>query len=209
MPFAASGTARDRKGKSGIFRQPEAWKEDTKAANVIYNAVDQINPQKMKVVQGSVVYVALEVAVSKLLRRIMSADTKSLVELAAVHTISLGFMGGIGAGLNNPGEKLKPYALDGVIVHAQQGAKGVIAVYLAQYIYNVFFFGVKSSFFSMKDALIIAAAKVLTRPIAAKLYDKAKFLQNSLDAQQLLEEAQGIASNFARIGENDRFVKPK
>ena len=208
MPFAASGNEFNREGKSGIFRTPDAWIGDSSFMNVFRNAIDPINPQKPKVVQGTVIYVALEVAVSKLLRRIMSADTKSIIELTAVHTASLGLMGGVGITLNNPGEPGKAYGVDRVMAHVNQGAKGVLAVYLAQYIYNVFFSGFRSSFFSMKDALIIAAAKILTRPIAAKLYNKAKFIQNGLDAQQMLEDAQGLASNFRRIAENDRFTPP-
>ena len=206
MPFAASGKEFGREGKSGIFRQPDAWKGDTSFMNVFRNAVDPINPQKPKVVQGTVIYVALEVAISKLLRKIMSADSKSIAELAIVHTASLGIMGGVGTALNNPRESVNPYGAKKIMRHVNQGAKGVLAVFLAQYIYNVFFYGPASSFFSMKDALIIAAAKILTRPIASKLYDKAKFIQNGLDAQQMLEEAQGVASNFRRIDEAHRHT---
>ena len=129
----------------------------------------------------------------------MSADNKSIAELAIVHTASLGIMGGVGTALNNPRESVNPYGA--IMRHVNQGAK-----FLAQYIYNVFFYGPASSFFSMKDALIIAAAKILTRPIASKLYDKAKFIQNGLDAQQMLEEAQGVASNFRRIDEAHRHT---
>ena len=92
MPFALSGA--DRKGKSGIFRRPEHWdKKDDNVSSIVKNAVAQINPKKKKVLQGSVIYVALEVAVSKLLRTIMKADNKTIAELAAVHTVSLGLMG--------------------------------------------------------------------------------------------------------------------
>ena len=43
-------------------------------------------------VQGTIVYVAAEVLVVKILRKIMKADNKSIMELAAVHTVSLGIM---------------------------------------------------------------------------------------------------------------------
>ena len=131
MPFAASGKEFGREGKSGLFRNPDAWKDDTSFMNVFRNAVDPINPQKPKVVQGTVIYVALEVAVSKLLRRIMSADNKSIAELAVVHPASLGLMGGVGTTLNNPGESVLPYGLKKIMAHVNQGAKGVLAVYLA------------------------------------------------------------------------------
>ena len=93
MPFTASG--QDREGKSGIFRvHKSVSKEDKKPANIIKNALNTLNPMTPKVLQGSIIYVALEVAVSKVLRKIMRADTKSYTELAVVHSLSLGFMGG-------------------------------------------------------------------------------------------------------------------
>ena len=207
MPFAVSG--KDRKGKSGIFRRPDNWdKKDDKVSSIVKNAIAPINPKKSKVLQGSVIYVALEVAVSKLLRTIMRADNKTIAELAAVHTVSLGLMGGTGAAITNPQETVVPYGTKSVKQHIKQGAKGIPALFLAQYVYNTFFYGFTLSHFTMKDALIMAAAKVLTRPIASKLYPRAKFIQNGLDAQQLLEECQMKASNFRRIQADDLYVKP-
>ena len=206
MPFAASGV--DREGKSGIFRRPKSWdKKDQKIGSIFKNALAPVNPKKMKVLQGSIIYVALEVAVSKLLRTIMKADNKTIGELAAVHTVSIGLMGGTGAAINNPGETVVPYGTKSVKQHIKQGAKGIPALFIAQYIYNTFFYGFTLSHFTMKDALIMAAAKVLTRPIASKLYPKVKFIQNGLDAQQLLEEAQVRGSNFRRIPQDQLFVK--
>ena len=207
MPFVASG--KDRGGKSGIFRQPTGYdKKDDKVQNVLKNCVAQVNPQQKTVLQGSVIYVALEVAVSKLLRTIMGADTKTIAELAAVHTVSLGLMGGTGAAMTNPGDRVVSYGDKEIKQHIKQGAKGIPALFIAQYVYNTFFYGFTLSHFTMKDALIMAAAKVLTRPIASKLYPKAKFIQNGLDSQQLLETTQMRASNFARIPQGLLYRKP-
>jgi hypothetical protein len=55
--------------------------------------------------------------------------------------------------------------------------------------------------------MITMAAKVLTRPIASKIYPSTKFTQNAFDAQQLMEEHQMLASNFGRIPSSELYVK--
>ena len=206
MPFLMSG--KDQEGKSGFVRRSDRQKDDDsqKMSNIFKNAIRPISsgPQ----IKGTLTYVALEVAVSKLLRTIMKADNKTVTELAVVHSISLGLMGGTGAALNNPGETVLPYGEKSSRRQIMQGAKGIPALYLAQYIYQTFFNGFSMTFWSVKDALIMAAAKILTRPIAAKLYGKNKFLQNSLDAQQFLEWNQNMFSNLRRIPDGDRYVRP-
>ena len=42
----------------------------------------------------------------------------------------------------------------------------------------------------------MAAAKILTRPLLAMVYDKSKFTQNALDAQSMAEVLQVKAANF-------------
>ena len=206
MPFLMSG--KESEGKSGFVRRSAGQKADDsqKMSNIFKNAIRPISsgPQ----IKGTLTYVALEVAVSKLLRTIMKADSKTVAELAVVHSISLGLMGGTGAALNNPSESVLPYGEKSSRRQIMQGAKGIPALYLAQYIYQTFFNGFSMTFWSVKDALIMAAAKILTRPIAAKLYGKNKFLQNSLDAQQFLEWNQNKFSNFRRIPDGDRYQKP-
>ena len=196
MPFAASGE--DRKGRSGIFRRPaKDPKEDSKLSNVFKNAIIPLSSGPM--LKGSLTYVALEVAVSKVLRRISGAANKGILELAVIHTMSLALMGGVGASMTSPNETLVPYGEKRIRQHIKQGMKGVPALFLANYIYNTFFYGFLFGGFSMRDAMITAAAKILTRPIASKVYPMAKFTQNALDGQQLMEEAQLMGSNFSRI----------
>ena len=200
MPFALSGTARG--GKSGIVRNPATDAAGANSpGNVVSNMLAPLDPRKPKVLQGSVTYVALEVAVSKLLRMVMGGDNKSYIELAAVHTISLGLMGGVSAAFSTPNSTTIPYSLRRSMSQIQQGAKGIPALFIAQYVYNTFFSGFRFSFFSLKDALIMSAAKILTRPIAAVLAQRIKFVQNGLEGQQLLEEMQADRSNFARISQ--------
>ncbi len=206
MPFKMSGN--DQQGKSGFLRRTTAQKADKqqKLANVLKNAIRPVSSGGA--IKGSLVYVALEVAVSKLLRTIMGADTKSAMELATVHTISLGLMGGLSAPLNNPIEGVVHPGVKSISRHITQGAKGIPALFLAQYIYQTFFNGFSMSFWSMKDALIMMAAKILTRPIGSKLlYNNVKFAQNSLDNQYIMEQLQVGASNFNRIPEKDRYKR--
>ena len=160
--------------------------------NIFSNAIAPLDFRKGKVVQGTALYVAAEVAVSKVLRKIMRADNKGYMELVAVHTVSLGLMGGI-TGAMSDGDS---YGAKDFTSKIKGGAMGIPALFVAQYIYNTFGKGFHMPFWSMKDALIMAAAKILTRPILSMLYDKSQFTQNALDGQALLENMQARASNF-------------
>ena len=160
--------------------------------NIFSNAIAPLDFRKGKVVQGTALYVAAEVAVSKVLRKIMRADNKGFMELAAVHTVSLGLMGGFTVAMSD-GDS---YGAENFTSKIKGGAMGIPAVFIAQYVYNTFGRGFHMPFWSMKDALIMAAAKILTRPLLAMVYDKSKFTQNALDAQTLAEHLQVKASTF-------------
>jgi hypothetical protein len=205
MPFAVSG--KDREGRSGIFRKPKNFdKEENSIKNIFKNAILPLNGGKL--IKGSVLYIALEVAVSKLLRRIMGGNNKTIPELVVLHLISLGIMGGVAASMTSPGEGIIPYGHKQIKQHAKQGMKGVLPLYIAQYIQNTFYTGFYMGAISLREAAITAAAKILTRPIASKIYPKGKFFQNAFEAQQLMEEMQMAGSNFARIPAGELYVKP-
>ena len=196
--------AASKDGSGSGFRSGSKGSTDTdypstKMSNIFKNAILPLDFRKGKVVQGTVLYVAAEVLVAKVLRKIMKADNKSVMELAAVHTISLGFMGGTSAIF----KKKEGWGTTKFADKVKEGAMGVPAVFIAQYVYNTFGKGFHMPFWSMKDALIMAAAKILTRPLLAMVYDKSKFTQNALDAQQLLEDEQVRASNFRSKGDDD------
>ena len=183
--------------KSGFFRSGGKDSDDAdypekKMSNVFKNAILPLDFRKGKVVQGTLVYVTAEVLVSKILRKIMKADNKSFMELAAVHTISLGIMGGTTAVFSME----DGYGAEDFTKKIKGGAMGIPALFIAQYIYNTFGKGFHMPFWSMKDALIMAAAKILTRPLLSMVYDKSKFTQNALDAQSLAEHLQVKASSF-------------
>ena len=189
---------KDKDSGSGFFRSGGKDSNDKDypqktMTNIFNNAILPLDFRKGKVVQGTAIYVAAEVLVSKLLRKIMKADNKGWLELTAVHTVSLGIMGGTTAVFG----KEEGWGSDEFSKKIKQGAAGIPALFIAQYIYNTFGKGFHMPFWSMKDALIMAAAKILTRPLLAMVYDKSQFTQNALDAQALMEDMQVRASSFA------------
>ena len=145
---------KDDKESSGWFRSGSKDSEDADypnktMSNIFKNAILPLDFRKGKVVQGTLVYVAAEVLVSKILRRVMKADNKTIMELAAVHTISLGIMGGTSAIFSMEdgyGQKEFSKKIKG-------GAMGIPALFIAQYVYNTFGKGFHMPFWSMKDWL--------------------------------------------------------
>ena len=65
--------------------------------NVVSNAVAPIDFRKGKQVVGAAEYVALEVAVSKIVRTVLKMEHRGFLELAWIHALSIPFMGGLGA----------------------------------------------------------------------------------------------------------------
>jgi len=74
--------------------------------NVLTNVITPVDPRRTDLLFGSLEYVAAEVVVAKIVRKIIKADTKGWAELAYIHTLSLPFIGGAGAFFegNNPYE---------------------------------------------------------------------------------------------------------
>ena len=196
MPFALSGA--DRKKKSGVFRSTKEYKDkkQSKFSNVFKNAVAPF--ASGKAFKGSAVYVALEVIVAKILRRILKVGDKTFAELAIVHALSLPLLGGVTAAFNQADRGTIPYGAKKVGNHIKEGAKSVPALFLAQYTYDSYCHGIGLRFWAARDALVMAVAKILTRPIASKLYKKSKFMQNAFDSVQLMQESQQIVSNLSR-----------
>ena len=137
------------------------------AGNVFSNIILPVDPRKSKVLVGTAQYVALEVLVSKLARRFIKSENKSFPELIFVHTLSLPFMGGA-AGFVDPNSDFKEKPEYGELF--TDGAKGIPAVLLAQWVINTFAKGLHFPWFNMRELMITAGAKILTRPIAGALY---------------------------------------
>ena len=142
--------------------------------NVAKNIIVPIDLRRTKQLLGSLEYVAAEVVVAKIVRKIIKADTKGWLELAYIHTLSLPFLGGLGAFFENQkdyaGEDPDTGKAIGVATQLMDGAKGIPAVLLAQYILESFAKGFHVPWFNLKDLLVTAGTKALTRPIVGFVY---------------------------------------
>ena len=142
--------------------------DETSIMNIGTNAILPFDPRKMKLLLGSAEYIALEVFVSAVVRKIMKAP-KGYMELVAIHAISLPFMGGAVGFLDNNDDLRKDPAAYGELF--TDGAKGVPAVLLAQWVLHTFYTGFAFPWFNMKDLLITAGCKTITRPLTAMIID--------------------------------------
>ena len=157
-------------------------------SNVVTNVITPVDPRRTDLLFGSLEYVAAEVIVAKLVRKMIRADTKGWMELAYIHTLSLPFIGGAGAffekndpyvGTDKKGKKV------GFGTQLMDGAKGIPAVLLAQYILTSFSKGFHVPWFNMKDLLITAGTKSITRPVVGFVYSYLP--KNAQDNLKLLE----------------------
>ena len=145
---------------------------------------------------GNAQVVALEVAVSKLLRWALKMAPRPILDLAFIHTISLGFMGGFAG----PFDKLTP--IDGDVKTTDalfDGAKMVPAVFAAQYVASVARQGLNMGFkqISVKDLLITAASKAITRPMWNLIYKQLpEKLAQGLNTHEIMVERQRAASRL-------------
>ena len=150
--------------------------------NIATNAILPVDLRKTQLVFGNAEYVTVEVLVSALVRKFMKAP-KSWTSLIMIHTLSLPLMGGA-QGFVGPIR-----SVDGRFdLHAlfTDGAKGIPAVLLAQWVLNTFYKGIHFPWFTMRELMITAGAKILTRPIAGSVY---KYLPTTLqDGQLMLNE---------------------
>jgi len=157
---------------------------ETSVANIPINAIVPFDPRKVTLLMGSVEYVALEVLVSKLARFLLKAP-KGWGELAMVHALSLPFMGGIVGFMDDNRQLNKSKKAWGELF--MDGAKGIPAVLLAQWVINTFYSGFQFPWFNMKDLLITAGAKTITRPLTGFIVG---YLPN--DAKDALETVDNL-----------------
>ena len=158
--------------------------------NVFSNTIVPVDPRRTKLLMGSLEYIAAEVVVAKVVRKMIRADNKGWLELAYVHALSLPFMGGTAAffdpnqayeGDDSSGKKI------GFGTHLTDGAKGIPAVILAQYILESFSKGFHAPWFNLKDLLITAGTKAITRPVVGFVYDYLpRNVQQSLEVLEQL-----------------------
>ena len=134
--------------------------------NIASNVILPFDPRRTKLLLGSLEYVAFEVVVAKLIRKIIKMDNFGWTQLAYIHALSLPFMGGA-AGLfaDNQGYNA-PFTTS-----LMDGAKGIPAVLIAQYLVQSFTKGFHAPWFNMKELLITAGTKALTRPVVGFVFE--------------------------------------
>ena len=137
------------------------------AINIPQNAILPFDVRRYKLALGSAEYIAIEVIISKLIRTLLKVNTKSWVELATVHAVSLPYMGGA-AGFTGPPGSLEDTFTNQLI----DGAKGIPAVFLAQYTVDTGRRGFHVPFtkWGLTDVFISAASKALSRPLFGLIY---------------------------------------
>ena len=156
-------------------KKPEPKKKDDgDYLNILMNIDLPYDFRRTKLLLGSLEYIAFEVVVAKMVRKLMKADNLGWLRLAYIHALSLPFMGGAAGFFDEQEGYIGPKTEDqkpvGFTDHLTDGAKGIPAVLLAQWILNSFSKGFHVPWFNMKDLLITAATKTLTRPIVGFVY---------------------------------------
>ena len=143
---------------------------------------------------GNAQRVVLEVLVSKILRKVMRMADRSFLYLAAVHTLSLPLIGGIQAVLTAE-QNFNSTNMQQI----QAAAGSVPGVYAAEYIVNTSSVGFHVPKPGLRDALITAVAKILTRPLIGNTiaYLPAALVTNFNDAFNV-QSAMNDGSNLKR-----------
>ena len=159
--------------------------------NVLNNTILPVDPRKPALLVGSIQLITLEVLMAKTLRKVLSMGNRGFIELALIHAVSLPMIVAGAFGQNTQ------YQNATATTSFQDGAKGVPAVFMAQYITNVAAKGFHMPKVSMKEILVTAASKMLTRPLITLMYPKLhKQLKDGFDVQNRMEIKQQIASNL-------------
>ena len=137
--------------------------------NVFNNGIAAVDFRKAKQLIGTVEYVAAEVLVSKVIRAVLKMENRGIFDLAFIHLLSIPFMGGIAAPFGNV---RAIGATGGYGQAAVDGAKGIPGVLIAQWIIATASKGFHFPWFNLKDLLITAGSKALSRPLVYSVSDK-------------------------------------
>ena len=170
-------------------------------SNVFTTAISPVDIRNSTFVGGALSHVAAEVIVSYIVRRLTGAEKRSLVELAAIHALSVPLQGGM-SGMLDGSHPLGLEAPMGSLM--ADGAKGVPAVFATTYMVNTAMSGFHMPKLSFKDILITAASKIVTRPIMAYAYPNfgASFRQGQ-DAVEDSFAIQRLQSTFNQPEKTD------
>lgn len=169
--------------------------EEGKIMNVVDAAVIPVDVRKTTQVGGALGYVGVEVLISYIARRVFKIAPRPITELAAIHALSLPFMGGLAAF----SDKNHPLGLEAPMGDQfMDGAKGIPAVFASTYIVNTYLAGLHAPKLDVKDILITAAAKIASRPVMSMAYPRlGDGFRNGQDTMEALFDIQRVKSNLA------------
>ena len=169
------------------------------ATNVFNNAIAPVDFRAENRVLGTAEYVAVEVAVSKIVRAVLKMENRTVWDLFWVHLLSVPFMGGIGAVFGDQVPLQQGPTQQGYTQTAKDGAKGIPAVLAAQWVVATASRGFHVPWFGMKDLMITAGSKIISRPLVYSVY--AKLPAQASDALAVIDaliQRQALASNIRR-----------
>ena len=154
-----------------------------KAQNTAATMATPVDVRNTSVVGGAAGYVGLEVMVSYILRSVFKVEKRGIMELTAIHGLSVPFVGGLSAFSDGP----DPLGLEGSYgSQFMDGAKGIPAVFASTYVVNTFLQGLHMPKLNFRDILVTAASKIITRPIMSLAYPQ--FGETFRNGQDALEE---------------------
>ena len=160
--------------------------------NVLNNTVLPFDIRKPDLLGGSLQLITVEVLVAKVIRKILGMGGRGILELAFIHAVSLPMMGGLSSAFG----ATRPYGM----THSQafqDGAKGIPAVFAAQYITNVASRGFTIPKVSVKEILVTAASKMLTKPLINVMFGRLpKAIKDNFEIENMMEQKQAAASNL-------------
>lgn len=163
------------------------------AANIPKNAITPFKTGTLFL--GSAEYVAVEIITDMMLRMLIGSfvrgvGRKSIYELAVIHTLSLPIIGGGAGGFEDFHDEKSDFKNQ-----VMDGAKGIVGMFLAQYVYGVSCNGFYIPRPNLTDAMVSAAAKTLSRPlnVAISSYAPAQ-LKQAINAVTQVIRAQQKAS---------------
>ena len=162
--------------------------------NVFTNGVQPIDIRYGSQVAGVAEFVAAEVFVSYMARWLFKAEKRTLMELATIHAVSVPLIGGLAA----PVEPKHILGYEAPVTDLiADGAKGVPAVFAAQFIINTALHGLHAPKLNFTDILMTIGAKVVTRPILSLVYPfLGPTFRTNLDVVDGLFDKQRAASNL-------------
>ena len=176
--------------------EPVEEKEEFK--QLLQTAAIPIDIRTSEVVFGAVEYIAFEVFVSWMIRYMFKFEKRGLMELMAIHAVSIPLIGGA-AGFVEENHILGYEAPWGDVLY--DGAKGIPGVFVAQYLVNTALAGFHVPGINVKDILITAASKILSRVVIAGGYGN--FGDRFRDYLDVLEEVFNRQHAKSRLKSDD------